>query len=57
MLSMLRAGVANPSMSFDDIQKVCDEPDIHEFEDTELDAMQTRWDKAREIFLAESRAR
>ncbi|MCV9964749.1 hypothetical protein OIU34_22925 [Pararhizobium sp. BT-229] len=50
MVSMLRHGVANPGMSIGDLLKVCDEPDLHEYDgDEELEVL---WERAKAEFAS-----
>ena len=48
MVSMLEHGIATPEMDFPELQSVCDEPDLHEFDD--LSEMVALWEAAKASF-------
>jgi hypothetical protein len=51
MISMLRSGDAKPDMTIHDLQAVCSEPELHEYED--FAELQARWEAARTAFRNE----
>lgn len=51
MKLMLKAGTAKPDMDFSDVQDVCEEPDLHEFDD--LAEMEWCWEEAKTEFRRE----
>lgn len=50
MISMLRSGDAKPDMTIEDLQSVCPEPELHEYED--IAELETRWEEAKAAFAA-----
>lgn len=52
MISMLQAGLATVSMSFSELQALCEEPELHEFED--YDEMLAMWVEAKAEFSSQS---
>ncbi|MBY3433736.1 hypothetical protein HFN89_06185 [Rhizobium laguerreae] len=50
MISMLRAGDAKSDMSVEDLQRICPEPELHEYED--IADLETAWEEAKAVFSA-----
>ena len=48
---MLKSGDVSSDMSFSEIQKKCEEPDLHEFDD--LGVMLQNWEMAKQEFRRE----
>ncbi|MBY3158407.1 hypothetical protein HFO56_39600 [Rhizobium laguerreae] len=50
---MLRAGDAKSHMSVEDLQRICPEPELHEYDD--IADLEAAWEEAKAAFSASER--